>query len=100
MSLKTSELLLDLSDEQQELVAGGGPTLGIVAEATKYITNQAPVYSIANAGPSNSTATGFAQPVQLESAAAQLSLGAAGIPNLAVPGNLSFPTGNTTGATA
>jgi hypothetical protein len=87
----TSELLFDLSDVQQELVAGGGPTLGLVQETSKYITNQAPVYSTVSAGPNGATANGFAQPAELNSLATQLSLGTAGIPNLTLPNNIAFP---------
>lgn len=89
----TTELFVELSDEQQQIVAGGGPTLGIVADLARFTTNTAPVFSASNANAQGANSTGLAIPAEIDSLAAQAALSAAGIPNLAVPSGLSYPSG-------
>src|SRR5579883_3602347 len=48
---RESQLFVDLSHKQQQWVSGGGPTLGIVSDATEYVANTAPTSSGAAAGP-------------------------------------------------
>jgi hypothetical protein len=87
-----SELFVELSNKQQQFVAGGGPTLGIVSDATEYVANTAPTSSGAAAGPIGATSNGFALPGEIDSFGGQTSLGASGVPGLAIPAALTFPS--------
>lgn len=89
---KIASELFVLSDEQQQIVSGGGPTLGIVADIARFTTNTAPVTSSSNSGNNGATSTGLAIPAELDSLGAQAALSAAGIPNLTIPSGLSYPS--------
>jgi hypothetical protein len=89
---RESQLFVDLSHKQQQWVSGGGPTLGIVSDATEYVANTAPTSSGAAAGPLGGTSNGFALPGEIDSFGGQTSLGASGVPGLAIPAALAFPS--------
>jgi hypothetical protein len=87
-----SELFVELCNKQQQFVAGGGPTLGIVSDATEYVANTAPTTSTAGASPIGATSNGAALPGEIDSYGGQTSLGASGVPGLAIPAALTFPS--------
>ncbi|GEM_PF-1870080 len=87
-----SELFIELSLKQEQFAAGGGPTLGIVSDATQYIANTAPTTSGASANPLGGVSKGVALPGELDSFGGQTSLGASGVPGLAIPAALTFPS--------
>src|SRR5579883_1983368 len=89
---RESQWFVELSDKQQQWVAGGGPTLGIVSDATQYVANTAPTTSGAAASPLGGTSKGVALPGEIDSYGGQTSLGASGVPGLAIPAALTFPS--------
>jgi hypothetical protein len=77
------ELFVELSNEQQQTINGGGPTLGSVSNLAKYILRSLPVYSAVYAGPQGAGAIGYAIPKEIDSLANQIALSATDIANLA-----------------
>jgi hypothetical protein len=87
-----SELFVELSHKQQQLVAGGGPTLGIVSDVAEHIANTAPASSGTGGNGGGTSSGGSTPPTQTDSFGGQTALGASGVPGLTIPAALTFPS--------
>lgn len=89
--IKASNLFVDLSDEQEELISGGGPTAVFDVGLAKFSLNNVTALQSVSAGPNGANAEGGITATELETTAAKFLVGQAGFntaPNVGGLGNL------------
>jgi hypothetical protein len=89
------ELFMDLSEEQQELVSGGGPTAVIDFGFTDYDFNNVTAFENVAATPAGALAQGGISASQLDVTAAKFLFGQSGFPNptaVTLPANVNTLT--------
>jgi len=83
---------MDLSEEQQELVSGGGPTAVFDFGVSKYGLNNVSAFETVAATPAGAVATGGITATELDVTAAKFLAGAAGfnqVPTLGTLGDVA-----------
>ena len=83
-----SDLFVELSDEQEELISGGGPTAVFDIGLASFSLNSVTALDNVTAGPNGANAQGGIQAQETESLAAKFLVGQAGFNSAPYAGNL------------
>ena len=86
--INTSNLFVELSDEQEELISGGGPVAVLDLGLASFSFNSVTALENVTAGPNGGNAQGGIQAEETESLAAKFLVGQAGFNSAPYAGNL------------
>lgn len=84
-----SELFVELSDDQEELISGGGPTAVFDIGYANFTLNSVATEQNVTATPNGANAQGGVEATEIESTALKFLVGQAGFNNAPNVGNLS-----------
>ena len=87
--INASNLFVELSDEQEELISGGGPVAVLDLGIANFSLNSVTALEDVTATPNGSNAQGGIQAVEIESTAAKFLVGQAGFNSQPSAGTLS-----------
>ncbi|MBW4639029.1 MAG: CTB family bacteriocin [Gloeocapsa sp. UFS-A4-WI-NPMV-4B04] len=91
--INTSNLFVELSDEQEELISGGGPTSVFDVGIADFSFNNVTALQDVTAGPNGANAVGGIEASEIDSTAIKFLAGGAGFPTAVNPGGLAGLSG-------
>ncbi len=91
--INTSNLFVELSDEQEELISGGGPTSVFDVGIANFTFNSVTALEDVTAGPNGANAEGGIESSEIDSTAIKFLAGGAGFPTAVNPGSLAGLSG-------